>query len=229
MLWRGKTNKEPFDYFRERDALAKQFDALVEKAGIGAAVDRCDKLLEPDWFEDRHLPPLFTKARTVERKKQDARKFEAYRHRLRKIIFAVPDVDLRRQLISVDRKFRDLKVKSFQRDLTEARRSLSRAKMPDHYASFFAAVGGAGFVLVCWKLGGAMGGIAAAVFALIMTAMSALPAQEATRARNVEQAKEEVEVLETELNNSVDEEVFTQLEEDTGEDEEDTGEDKDGT
>ena len=40
MLWRGKTKKEPFDYFREKDALAKQFDALVEKAGIEAAVER---------------------------------------------------------------------------------------------------------------------------------------------------------------------------------------------
>jgi hypothetical protein len=220
MLWRSKTKKEPFDYFRERDALAKQFDDLIEKAGIEAAVEDCDRFLEPNWFDDRHLPPLFTKARGVEQRNRMDGRFEAYRYRLRKEIFAVPDVNLRMQLISADRKFRDLKIKLFQRKLSDAHRSLRRAKMPDHYASFFAAVGGAVFVLVGWKLGGAKGGAAAAVFALIMTFMSVLPEQEATRARNIEQATEEVEVSERELNDAVEEKVFTQLEQDTGEDEE---------
>ena len=116
----------------------------------------------------------------------------------------------------MERKFWNLQIKSFQSDLTQARRSLSRAKMPDSLASFFAAVGGAGLVLIGWRLGGAMGGTAAGVFALIM-AMFTLPWQEAFRARNVERATEEVEVLETELDDAVDEWVFTQSEEDTGE------------
>jgi len=116
---------------------------LVKNAGIDAAVERCGRLLEQDFFEDRLLPPLFTKARSVEQKALDARKFQGYRQRLRRIIFEVPDVDLRRQLISLDRKFRDLKIKSFQRDLAEARRSLNRAKMPDPYAGLFAAAFGA--------------------------------------------------------------------------------------
>jgi len=61
-----------------------------------------------------------------------------------------------------------------------------------------------------------MGGTAAAAFAVI-SAMYTLPWQEAFRARNVEQATEGVEVLETDLNDAVKEEVFTQFEEDTGE------------
>jgi hypothetical protein len=47
---------------------------------------------------------------------------------------------LRQQLIAAERKFRDLKIKSFQDDLTEARRRLKQARMPDPYAGFFAVV-----------------------------------------------------------------------------------------
>jgi len=70
-----KAKDEPFDYFRERDTLRKQYTYLMDKAGIAAGVERCERRLEPDYFEDRHLPPLFTKARTEARKIQDTQKF----------------------------------------------------------------------------------------------------------------------------------------------------------
>jgi ABC-type transport system involved in cytochrome bd biosynthesis fused ATPase/permease subunit len=189
---------------------------LSKKAGIESAIERCVRLLEPDYFEDRHLPPLFTKARSAEQQKLDERKFQAFRYCKRDVIFAVTDVELRRQLISLERKFHDLRVRSFQNDLAEARRRLNQARMPDRYTSLFAAIGGAVVVVLGWQFGGVMGGTAAAVFALIL-AMYALPELERSRALSVQQATEEVADLEATINNIVEEEIFTQLEEDTGE------------
>jgi hypothetical protein len=53
MLWRAKTKTELFDYFRESDALRKQYDEVIEKAGIGAAVELCERLAEPYYRQGR--------------------------------------------------------------------------------------------------------------------------------------------------------------------------------
>jgi hypothetical protein len=64
--------------------------------------------------------------------------------------------------------------------------------MPDSLAGFFAAVVGAGLVLIGWRLSGAMGGTAAAVSALIL-AITRCPGRK--RSRNVEQAMTHQEFL----------------------------------
>ena len=138
-----KTKDERFDYFRERDTIRKQYTVLMNKAGIAAAVERCQRRLEPDYFEDRHLPPLFTKARAEARKLQDAQKFLSMR------------------------------------------------------------------------------GTAAAVFAVI-AAMYGLSELERMRSRDVQRATAEVADLEATINEIVEQEVFSQLEEHTGERDEHT-------
>ena len=215
MLW-TKTRTTPFDYFREKDALAEQYRESINKAGIAAQVERCERRLEPDWFEDRHLPPLFTKARSEAEKRQDAQKFQSYRKCQRDIIFGVADIELRKKLISIERKFGLLKIKSFQNDLDEAQRRLNDAGKLDYFQSFFVAAGGAVAVMLGWQYRGPMGGTAAAVFAIII-AMYALQELQWTRIRNIERATAEVTRLEETVNTFVVQEVFSQLEEDIGE------------
>ena len=128
MLRRSKTAEQPFDYFRERDALGKQYNELIEKAGIAEQVERCERRSEPDYFEDRHLPPLFTKARREATKRQEKWKFQSYRRCMRDAIFAVKDETLRMELITAERKFHKLKLRSFQNDLSEARKRLNNAR-----------------------------------------------------------------------------------------------------
>jgi hypothetical protein len=216
MLRHAKPKPEPFDYFRERDALENRYNDLIEKAGITAQVERCGRVAEPDYCEDRHLPPLFTKARTEARKRQQTQKFQSYRHCLRRVIFAVKDENLRRELISLERKFRDLKLRSFQNDLSEARKRLNNAGKPERYSSVFASVGGAIIVALGWQFGGAVGGTAGAVFAVI-AALYGLHELDWSRTRNIQRATEEVADAEATVNEIVDQEVFIQIEEDTGE------------
>jgi hypothetical protein len=220
MLLRAKSKSEPFDYFRERDALGKQYNKLTEKAGITAQVERCGRLAESDYFEDRHLPPLFTKARAEARKLQETQKFQSYRRCLRRVIFAVKDENLICELISLERKLGVLKLRSFQNDLSEARKRLNDAGKPERYSGFVAGVGGAFIVALGWQFGGAMGGTVAAVFALI-TALYALHELEWSRTRNIKRATDEVAEAEATVNEIVDQEVFIQVEEDTGEADED--------
>ncbi len=210
-----KIKDEPFDYFRERDTLRKQYTELMDKAGIAAAVERCERRLEPDYFEDRHLPSLFIKARAEATELQYGQKFQSFRHCQRDVIFAVTDDTLRKQLISADRKFRDLKLQSFQHDLTAAQRRLNGAGAADRYGGFVVAAVGAVIVIFGWQLGGAMGGTAAAVFALI-AAMYGLPELERMRSRDVQRATAEVADLEATICEIIDQEVFSQFEEDTG-------------
>jgi hypothetical protein len=83
-------------------------------------------------------------------------------------------------------------------------------------AAFFAGAGGAIVVIIGWQFGGAMWGTAAAVFAVI-TALYGLQELETLRIRNIERATEEVEEAEVTVNEIVEQEVFIQVEEDTGE------------
>jgi hypothetical protein len=167
-------------------------------------------------FEDKHLPPFFTKAGREARKLLEIQKFRSYRRCMRDAIFAVKDSNLREELISTERKFHKLKLRSFQNDLSNARGRLNSAGNANRYGSFFAAAGGVVIVVLGWQLGGAMGGTAAAVFALIM-AMYGLHELEWVRSRNIERATAEVADLEATINEIVEQEIFIQVEEDTGE------------
>jgi hypothetical protein len=109
-----------------------------------------------------------------------------------------------------------LKLRSFQNDLSEARKRVNDAGRPERYTGFFAGAGGAVIVVFGWQIGGAMGGAAAAVFALIV-AMYGLLELQWVRMRNIERATTEVADLEATVNEIVDQEVFIQVEEDTGE------------
>jgi hypothetical protein len=120
-------------------------------------------------------------------------------------IFAVKDPTLRKELISLERKFRDLRLQSFQNDLAEAQRHLNEAGRPGRYSSFFAGAGGAVIVILAWQFGGAMGGTAAAVFALI-TALYGLHELEWIRSSNIQHATEEVAEVEATINQIVDQE-----------------------
>jgi hypothetical protein len=150
---------------------------------------------------------LFTQARAEAQKLQDLRKFHSYRHCLRDTIFGVRTKNLRTELISFERKFHALKLRSFQDDLSEARKRLNDAGIPEHYSSFFAGAGGAVIALLAWKFGGTMGGTAAAVFAVI-TALCCLHELEWVRSRNVERSTTEVAHAEATVNEIVEQEVF---------------------
>jgi len=111
----------------------------------------------------------------------------------------------------VERKFRDLKIESFQDDLTEARRRLRHARMPDPLAGFFCCRRGCWFSVNRLGIWRAMWGTATAVFALTTT-LYALPWQEAYRARNVEGVTEEIAALERDID-EIEPDVFSLPEE----------------
>jgi hypothetical protein len=105
------------DYATARKALLERYDALAKEAGIEAELERVGRITEPSYFDDQHLPPLFTQARREARKQQDADNFRYYRERLREVIFKVADLELRKQIIKAEREFYDFKVNSFMADL----------------------------------------------------------------------------------------------------------------
>jgi hypothetical protein len=147
-----KTKAEPFDYFRETDALRKQCAQLIDIAGIAVEMERCARQLEPDYFEDRHLPPKFTAARREADKLLDAQKFQAYRQCKRDVIFRVADTKLRKELISIERQFRKLKLLSCQNDLADARRRLNAAAETSRHGGLFVPAVSSIAVILGWEV-----------------------------------------------------------------------------
>jgi hypothetical protein len=114
----SKTRKETgFDYFRERDLLLADLEVLDAKAGIRDRMERCARLVEPDYFRDRGLLPFGTRARVQARREQEVADDVVYRDCIRRVIFSVEDTELRRELIKIERKFHMLKLRSFESDL----------------------------------------------------------------------------------------------------------------
>jgi hypothetical protein len=200
------------DYFREREALSKAFMDLVERAGIAREIERCDAILEPNYFDDQHLPPLFTEARTEAQDKQRALNFERYKARLRSIIFAVQDVEVRRHLIMAERKLWQIKVKSFQHDLDNARRELQSVRYLSSKEVFTPALMAGVVSLAGWHFGGAMWGTAAAVFAVVSTLYQLVDVEQRRRDRTIE-AENELSRVRSRLNQVVKQEVFALVEE----------------
>jgi hypothetical protein len=208
------TKPPVFDYFRERDILAQEYSVLVERAGIVKESERCAKRLEPDFFEDRHLPPLFTDAFNEAQKRQDESKFQSYRHCQRQVVFNVADRELRRQLIAAERKFQALKIKSCQKDLEEAQKRLREVGKND-ISGMFAALGAGILVVLAWHTFGAEGALAVAVFSMI-SAMYGVSAQKRKIKQNTLQVSKEISDFELALNEQIEKEVFSLVEEDTG-------------
>jgi hypothetical protein len=203
---------ERLNYSKERDALAEQYRSLVDRAGIAAEITHCQEILEPDYFEDQHLPPSFTRARKRAETQQDARKFEQYRYRLRKTVFGVSDLAVRREIISCERKFRKIKLESLERDLWDAHRRRNQLGKFG-VSQLGAAVGGASSVIIGWRLGGNMWGTAVGVFAVII----AIHFVVAEQRRMLDEADAEMSDLEDNVDEAFGQEVFTPYEEGTGE------------
>lgn len=169
-----KQSKPEFDYFFERDLLVERYQALLEQAGIANEVRNIQEMLEPSWLEDHDLPPLFTRAYSKAKKQQGSAKFLGYRHRLRHVIFAVPDLAFRQQLIACERQFRALKLKSFDLDLSKARQEQNRAGNIKPLEVLWSSLGAGSAVIIGWSLGGAMWGTAAGAFGVVGAVYGAL-------------------------------------------------------
>jgi len=162
-----KRPKPLIDFERQR-AVAKQLDLLLDRAGVKERYESEERVFEPDWFADRHLPPLFTNARRVaEKNRQRANKL-MFKDGVRQIVFAIPDESLRKEIITCHRKLDAMALDAVQREFG---RALSKREMAGYIGRiqiFNQAVMGALVVLTAWYWGDAKWGTAAAAFVIIV-------------------------------------------------------------
>jgi hypothetical protein len=213
--------KNPFkketqlDNFERQRELAKQFDTLLERSGIKAKYEREERIFEPDWFADRHLPPLFTTARRQVEKSQHATNAGVFKAGVRRLVFAIPDEALRKEVIACQRKISALSLDVLQRDLRRAARDRNNAGHMTGTHMFNLALLGGAIVIGAWHWGGTMWGTAATAFVIIVAGYDASQRQFSMR-RAVEIATEEIQNLEADIDAHIEHEIFDQYEEDAG-------------
>ncbi len=208
-------NGESVDHLREREALAEEYARLLNRAGIADEFARCDELL--DGWPDDNPAPFGTEVWRKAEKRLDADRRDAHRNCLRRVVFGVSDVALRREIISSARKSRDLRMESFQRDLWDAARRRNQTGKSGIGRTISAAAAGVLMVMLFWSSGGAMWGTAAGVFMVILATYDVAEQSRVAR-RALEEASAEVADLEQTIEEAVNLQIFASYEEITGED-----------
>lgn len=205
-----QTKSPAFDYRRELEVLHQKYSSLVERAGIEEDIERYEQILEPYYFDEEHLPPLFTDAYLEASKQFENKKFEYYRLGFRRLIFGVKKESLRRELIAIVRKFHALSIKACQHDFREAEKR--RGSIDDgNRTATYAAIGSVVIVLSLWSVSTALG-VAASVFALVYATYD-VHYRDRQIGRRTDLLEKEIAGRESALNDELRKEIFTLYEE----------------
>jgi hypothetical protein len=207
--------ERPLGNFERQREMAKELDALLDRAGIKDKYEREERVFEPDWFADRNLPPLFTKARKEAERRRERTNRLMFRDGVRRIVFAIPDEALRKEIITCQRKLGALTFEAMQGDLRRGMRERNNAGYISGANIGALALVGAAIVFGVWSRVGAQWGAAATAFVIIVAVYDAVQRQFSMR-RAVENATEEIQNLEADIDAHLEAEIFDQYEEDAG-------------
>jgi hypothetical protein len=233
---KAKSPKKPNpfgEYLMKEKILGEKYAELAEQAGITDKLSRCYEFLLPDFYEDLGSRGTYTRAYwEAEEQKTFIRK---HRHRncVRAAIFDVKDVNLRKAIMSTERKLLDSRIEYWQSQIIDNKKIIGFSGRSDSGKDkYWAGVIGAFIVILGANLGGdiattlgIMGGqlggmiegsVVAAVFVLIFMIVGVSEANRAAR-QMVRDAVEKICDLEALIDSSEKEEAFTWSEAETGE------------
>ncbi len=137
------------DYEQICGALSRELQELEVKAGI---TEKADDARKPSWGNIDSDTPYLSEKWKAEEEAEFQFERDYVRREIRSLYFAVPDLDLRKQLIEKARELTDNERYMFMTDVGAAEAELRQAKATGKNWYLWASLGAIGFVALGWSL-----------------------------------------------------------------------------
>jgi hypothetical protein len=212
--------KERRDYEAERDRLATEYWALLERASIADRVRRATEDRSTGgwggWHDEEDLPSRWSSTHEHKREELNNWRDIDYRHRVRATVFEVPDDTLRKEIIAKNREIDRLTETRLQTDLGRAYRkteAIKRSRLPRIlYAILFSMIS----VIVAYSVFGLIEALVGITGVFVFWIFGRRWVEQSFE-ETVKAATEKVEELRHDLDESVERRMFSSWEESRGE------------